>query len=77
MDAIDNLRTRFERRGLEHSFILQEDNDGSHGHGKPGLCTTIKAERNIQTIVYPLLLPDVNPQEAVWSILKQRVKKRV
>ncbi|KIM99835.1 hypothetical protein OIDMADRAFT_19791 [Oidiodendron maius Zn] len=59
--AIQNLRLRFDIKGWEHHFVLQEDNDRSHGY--------TRFNRPIS--------PDVNPQEAVWNILKEKVKARI
>lgn len=79
--AVQNLRTRFQIKGIEEHFILLEDNDRSHGHTLPHKPDTIqdktKKEAGVQIIEHPAKSPDVNPQEAVWNILKARVKKRV
>jgi hypothetical protein len=79
--AIHNLRRRFDLRGLEHHFVLLEDNDRSHGHTLPhrpdSLQDRLKKQANIDIIEHPARSPDVNAQEAVWNILKARVKQRV
>jgi hypothetical protein len=36
-------KTRSNEEGLPSSWILQEDNDSSHGHKKEGLAQQIKA----------------------------------
>lgn len=78
--AIHTLRQRFDLKGWEHHFVLQEDNDKSHGHTLPhrpdSIQDILKKDANIDTIEHPPRSPDVNPQEAVWNILKARVKKR-
>jgi hypothetical protein len=62
--AIQNLRQRFEMRGEEHYFVLQ-DNDRSHGHTLPYRPDTLqdrtKKKAKIETIEHPALSPDVNP----------------
>lgn len=79
--AIQNLRLRFDMKGWEHHFVLQEDNDRSHGHTRFDRPDTIqdriKRDANIETIEHPPISPDVNPQEAVWNILKEKVKARI
>jgi len=77
--AIHNLQRRFDIYREEHHFVLQEDNDRSHGHSRDGhtLQDRLKREANIETIEHPAKSPDCNPQEAVWNILKERVKKRI
>jgi hypothetical protein len=62
--AIHNLRRRFNLRGLEHHFVLLEDNDRSHGHTlahRPNtLQDRLKKEADIDTIKHPARSPDLN-----------------
>ena len=57
-------------------WLLQEDNDGSHGHKKPGLAEASRNENWIPILEHPAQSPDLNPMEGCWNILKQRVRKR-
>lgn len=80
INAIHTLSTRFDLRGEEQHFILQEDNDRSHGHTLPSRPDSfqdrIKKAASIETLEHPPISPDCNPQESVWNILKGRIKKR-
>jgi hypothetical protein len=80
IEAIYTLCCRHNLKYYNHYFVLQEDNDKSHGHTaqyRPdSLQDRIKKAANIHTIIHPARLPDLNPQEAVWNILKERVRKR-
>jgi hypothetical protein len=54
-------------------WLLQEDGDPSHGMRKQGLAHKLKQENWITNLKHPAQSPDLNPIEAIWNIIKQRL----
>ena len=47
------------------NWLLQEDNDPSHGSRKYGLVQHLKVSNWVNNLVHPARSPDLNPMEAV------------
>lgn len=73
--AIQQART--QPNGELKPWIFQEDGDPSHGKKKVGLAQLFLQKNWIPVLRHPPQSPDLNPMEACWNILKQRVRKRV
>jgi hypothetical protein len=57
-------------------WLFQEDGDPSHGMRKEGLAYKLKEANWITNLKHPAQSPDLNPIEAIWNIIKQRLRRR-
>ena len=78
-ERVNWLRLRYGRG------ILQEDGDSSHGKirskedvaaGVENIATQLKNDNWIETLEHPAQSPDLNPIEAIWNLLNERVHQR-
>ncbi|KUJ15706.1 uncharacterized protein LY89DRAFT_563087, partial [Mollisia scopiformis] len=54
-----------------------EDGDPSHSIRKRGLAQQLKENNWIVNLKHPAQSPDLNPIEAIWNIIKQRLRHRI
>jgi len=72
IDAIQKARMRDPG-----PWLFQEDGDPLHGMRKEGLAKRLKDENWITNLKHPAQSPDLNPIEAIWNIIKQRLRRRI
>lgn len=72
IDAVSNLQRKYGGK-----FLLQEDGDPSHGMKKEGLARQLKRASGVTNIRHPAQSPDLNPIEACWNIVKNRLRRRI
>jgi len=58
-------------------WLFQEDGDPSHGMRKEGLARELKNANWITNLKHPAQSPDLNPIEAIWNIIKQRLRRKI
>ena len=73
--AVHDLRR--DELGIPNTWLLQEDGDPSHGLRTQGLAYHLKYKNQVDNLQHPAQSPDLNPIEAIWNILKQRIRRRV
>jgi hypothetical protein len=62
---------------FHHCFWLQEDGDSSHENKSTNnLYYRIKRAADLRIFLHPTQSPDLNPIEACWQIMKQRLRGR-
>ena len=70
IEEIQALQKRYNRR-----FYLQEDGDPLHGNkSTSNLCYRLKHDADLQILIHPAQSPDLNPIEACWQLVKQKLR---
>jgi hypothetical protein len=59
------------------NWLLQEDRDPFYSIKKQGLAVKLKEDNWIINLKHPAQSPDLNPIEAIWNIIKQRLCRRI
>ena len=72
---IQEIKALEER--YHYRFRLQEDGDPSHGNKSThNPCYRMKRAADLWILIHPAQSPDLNPIEAIWQIIKQRLRGR-
>ena len=72
IEHIKWLEAKYKRK-----FWFQEDNDPSHGtRSTNNVAARAKKASDIQILLHPAQSPDFNPVEAIWNIIKARIRGR-
>jgi transposase len=81
-DAYDSMKARANQlrqhvpRYNRNAFYLIKDNDSSHStHNPSSLPAVYKLRRGVLTVLHPPNSLDLNPIEAIWNIIKNKVKE--
>jgi hypothetical protein len=66
---------RHLEKKLGHEIYFQEDNDPSHGtRSKNNVAYQAKKASHLALLIHPAQSPDLNPQEGIWNLIKQRLR---
>jgi hypothetical protein len=74
-EHIKQIKALEERHGKR--YRLQEDGDPSHGNRSfSNPPAQLKRDADLLILVHPPQSPDLNPIEAIWGIMKKRLRGR-